>query len=271
MVNSTSSASPWWTASTMCCVFWRSSVVACTVKTYSVISPLPSTVVAPTSPMVFGCFSSLLESIALLFPCYYSGKIKCSITKAALLSLAETSMADNYHLDQSDGKRYSVDPGDSAFGSISSSYSPKSSYGFRSAQQFSNNSNSMNMCRQSSTSPNTFPESNRTGQTNHTSEDQFSFCTDGFVLPLGGYNTPSESQESKAAPNKDPTTWTVEDVVWFIRDADPQALGPHADVFRKHVSCSLHTPLLKTDLDNVQGVVFCNTFLICRDVPITFF
>lgn len=28
----------------------------------------------------------------------------------------------------------------------------------------------------------------------------------------------------------------MEDVVWFIRDADPQALGPHTDVFRKHVS-----------------------------------
>lgn len=47
---------------------------------------------------------------------------------------------------------------------------------------------------------------------------------------------PSESQESKAPANKDPTTWSVDDVVWFIRDADPQALGPHADIFRKHVS-----------------------------------
>lgn len=73
-------------------------------------------------------------------------------------------MAEDYHLDQSDGKRYSVDPGDSAFGSISSSYSPKNSYGFRSSQQFSNGSASMSMCRQSSTSPNTFPESNRTGR-----------------------------------------------------------------------------------------------------------
>lgn len=72
-------------------------------------------------------------------------------------------MADDYHLDQSDGKRYSVDPGDSAFSSISSSYSPKSTYGFRSSQQFSNGSASM--CRQSSTSPNAFPESNRTGMT----------------------------------------------------------------------------------------------------------
>lgn len=71
-------------------------------------------------------------------------------------------MTEDYHLDQSEGKRYSVDPGDSAFGSISSSYSTKS-YGFPSAQQFSNGPASMSMCRQSSTSPNSFPESNRTG------------------------------------------------------------------------------------------------------------
>lgn len=61
---------------------------------------------------------------------------------------------------------------------------------------------------------------------------------------MSGYNAPSESQESKAPPNKDPSTWSVEDVVWFIRDADPQALGPHSDVFRKHVSTRclvLHT------------------------------
>lgn len=77
---------------------------------------------------------------------------------------AETSMAEDYHLDQSDSKRYSVDPGDSAFSSISSSYSPKSSYGFRSSQQFSNGSAPMGMCRQTSSSPNTFLESNRTGK-----------------------------------------------------------------------------------------------------------
>lgn len=149
-------------------------------------------------------------------------------------------MTEDYHLDQSDGKRYSVDPGDSAFGSISSSYSPKSSYGFRSSQQFSSGSASMNMCRQSATSPNTFPESNRTGErrsqgalTSQRSKGKNLFVS--FPLP-GGYNASPESQESKAPPNKDPSTWSVEDVVWFIRDADPQALGPHADIFRKHVS-----------------------------------
>lgn len=57
-----------------------------------------------------------------------------------------------------------------------------------------------------------------------------------FFFIFLGYNAPSESQESKAPANKDPTTWSVDEVVWFIRDADPQALGPHADIFRKHVS-----------------------------------
>uniref|UniRef100_A0A3B3U721 SAM domain-containing protein n=1 Tax=Poecilia latipinna TaxID=48699 RepID=A0A3B3U721_9TELE len=127
-------------------------------------------------------------------------------------------------------KRYSVDHGDSAFGSISSSYSSKSSYGFRSSQQFSGGSGSMSMCRQ----PSTFVPP--TGvKTPHS------------VLS-GGYNVSPESQESKAPANKDPTTWSVEDVVWFIRDADPQALGPHADIFRKHEIDGNALLLLKSDM-----------------------
>ena len=45
-----------------------------------------------------------------------------------------------------------------------------------------------------------------------------------------------DSGECKRPAGKDPSSWGVEDVVWFIKDADPQALGPHADAFRKHVS-----------------------------------
>lgn len=152
-------------------------------------------------------------------------------------------MAEDYHLDQSDGKRYSMDPGESAFGSISSSYSPKS-YGFRSSQQFTNGSASMSMCRQSATSPSTFPESNRTGEKSQKDEKpkipsvflSLLYVNVCSFVPPGGYSAASESQDSKAPSNKDPTTWSVDDVVWFIRDADPQALGPHSDVFRKHVS-----------------------------------
>ena len=125
------------------------------MRTSSVISPSPSTVAAPTSQMVLVHFD--LSSCANINKCF-------QLILTLTLSVAETSMADDYHLDQSDGKRYSMDPGESAFSSISSSYSPKSSYGFRSSQQFSNGSASMSMCRQSSTSPSTFPESNRTGE-----------------------------------------------------------------------------------------------------------
>lgn len=157
--------------------------------------------------------------------------------------LAETSLTEDYHLDQTDGKRYSLDPGDSAFGSISSSYSPKS-YGFRSSQQFSSGPASMSMCRPSATSPSSFPESNRTGGEFWKQQIRISEVRNSsrynkakyFLDLILGYSAPSESQESKAPANKDPTTWSVDDVVWFIRDADPQALGPHADIFRKHVS-----------------------------------
>lgn len=45
-----------------------------------------------------------------------------------------------------------------------------------------------------------------------------------------------DSGECKRPAGKDPSSWGVEEVVSFIKDADPQALGPHTDAFRKHVS-----------------------------------
>ncbi|KAM9433932.1 sex comb on midleg-like protein 4 isoform 1-T1 [Salvelinus alpinus] len=142
---------------------------------------------------------------------------------ASYQSEAETSMPEEYLLDPSD-KRYSMDPGDSAFSAISSSYSSKPSYGFRSSQQFPNSSSPMGMCRQTS-SPNTFLEGNRIA-----------------------YNPSQDSQESKVPPSKDPSTWSVEDVVWFIRDADPHSLGPHVDIFRKHEIDGNALLLLKSEM-----------------------
>ncbi|XP_049596812.1 sex comb on midleg-like protein 4 [Syngnathus scovelli] len=137
---------------------------------------------------------------------------------------AETSLAEDYRHEQSEGKRYpAAEHRESAFGSISSSSyssSPKSSYGFRSSQQFGNASA---VSRQSSGSPGAFVESNRAG---------------AYV-----------AQESKGpSPGKDPSTWSVDDVVWFIRDADANALGPHADVFRKHEIDGNALLLLKSDM-----------------------
>lgn len=152
-------ASLWWTASTMCFVFSRSFVAACTVKTSSAISPLASAAVDPISQMVSFFLPLRVEVINKMHRfCTHPVFLWLSIWV-----LAETSMTEDYHGDQSEAKRYSVDHGDSAFGSISSSYSSKSSYGFRSSQQFSSSSGAMTMCRQPTSSPNMFPDGNRTG------------------------------------------------------------------------------------------------------------
>uniref|UniRef100_A0A3B5L0H6 SAM domain-containing protein n=1 Tax=Xiphophorus couchianus TaxID=32473 RepID=A0A3B5L0H6_9TELE len=134
-------------------------------------------------------------------------------------------------------------------------YSSKSSYGFRSSQQFSGGLGSVSMCRQPASSPNMFPDGNRTGERppQHKPVLVLTFVPPrGVKTPhsvlSGGYNVSPESQESKAPANKDPTTWSVEDVVWFIRDADPQALGPHADIFRKHEIDGNALLLLKSDM-----------------------
>nr|KAF6463057.1 Scm polycomb group protein like 4 [Molossus molossus] len=43
-----------------------------------------------------------------------------------------------------------------------------------------------------------------------------------------------DGQDGRRPRSRNPSTWTVEDVVWFVKDADPQALGPHVELFRKH-------------------------------------
>ncbi|XP_021231054.1 polycomb protein SCMH1 isoform X2 [Numida meleagris] len=47
--------------------------------------------------------------------------------------------------------------------------------------------------------------------------------------------------------SRDPSCWTVEEVMQFIREADPQ-LGPHADLFRKHEIDGKALLLLRSDM-----------------------
>lgn len=63
-------------------------------------------------------------------------------------------------------------------------------------------------------------------------------------LPLLHPAYSPDSGECKRPAGKDPSGWGVEEVVSFIKDADPQALGPHADAFRKHVSIFYTSHLL---------------------------
>ncbi|XP_044290759.1 polycomb protein SCMH1 isoform X3 [Varanus komodoensis] len=46
---------------------------------------------------------------------------------------------------------------------------------------------------------------------------------------------------------RDPSAWTVENVMQFVREADPQ-LGPHADLFRKHEIDGKALLLLRSDM-----------------------
>uniref|UniRef100_A0A674MNL8 SAM domain-containing protein n=1 Tax=Takifugu rubripes TaxID=31033 RepID=A0A674MNL8_TAKRU len=57
-----------------------------------------------------------------------------------------------------------------------------------------------------------------------------------------------DSGECKRPAGKDPSSWGVEEVVSFIKDADPQALGPHTDAFRKHEIDGDALLLLKSEM-----------------------
>ncbi|XP_054992498.1 sex comb on midleg-like protein 4 isoform X2 [Sorex araneus] len=54
--------------------------------------------------------------------------------------------------------------------------------------------------------------------------------------------------DARRLRGRNPSTWTVEDVVWFVKDADPQSLGPHVELFRKHEIDGHALLLLKSDM-----------------------
>ncbi|XP_006762632.1 PREDICTED: polycomb protein SCMH1 isoform X12 [Myotis davidii] len=56
-----------------------------------------------------------------------------------------------------------------------------------------------------------------------------------------------ESRDASRVSGRDPSSWTVEDVMQFVREADPQ-LGPHADLFRKHEIDGKALLLLRSDV-----------------------
>ncbi|XP_049710406.1 polycomb protein SCMH1-like [Elephas maximus indicus] len=56
-----------------------------------------------------------------------------------------------------------------------------------------------------------------------------------------------ECRDGSRLSGRDPSSWTVEDVMQFVRGADPQ-LGPHADLFRKHELDGKALLLLRSDV-----------------------
>ncbi|XP_056151025.1 sex comb on midleg-like protein 4 [Lampris incognitus] len=134
---------------------------------------------------------------------------------------AETSMPDDFLCDPVDSKRYAVDPSDSAFSVMTSQFQPKHSYTYRGS---SSCSSPTGLYRQASC-PAGFQEGNR-----------------------NAYSPVPEVGEYKHPSGKDPSRWGVEEVVWFIKDADPKALGPHVEAFRKHEIDGDALLLLKSEM-----------------------
>ncbi|NXG66453.1 SCML4 protein, partial [Hemiprocne comata] len=156
------------------------------------------------------------------------------------MEAAETVIPEDYLVDPSNTKRYSLDPTDPAFGCMGSMSTMRqspadgrpaggssSSCSHRPAQMSSGGSSSTGLRHQTSSPAmnGTYLEGNRSA------------------------SSPSPEQQDAAQPSsKNPLTWTVDDVVWFVKDADPHALGPHVELFRKHEIDGNALLLLKSDM-----------------------
>ncbi|XP_065553867.1 polycomb protein SCMH1 isoform X2 [Lathamus discolor] len=66
-------------------------------------------------------------------------------------------------------------------------------------------------------------------------------------LSSGGSERYLGARDVSRLSGRDPSSWTVEEVMQFIREADPQ-LGPHADLFRKHEIDGKALLLLRSDM-----------------------
>ncbi|NXA45349.1 SCML4 protein, partial [Nothocercus julius] len=155
------------------------------------------------------------------------------------MEAAETSIPEGYLADPANSQRYSADPADSACSCVGSMYGPRPSpdgrlaggsspaCGHRPAQGSSGGSSATGL-RHPTSSPTrngSYPEGNRSA------------------------SSPSPERQDMARPSsKNPLTWTVDDVVWFVKDADPHALGPHVELFRKHEIDGNALLLLKSDM-----------------------
>uniref|UniRef100_A0A3B4AZP4 SAM domain-containing protein n=1 Tax=Periophthalmus magnuspinnatus TaxID=409849 RepID=A0A3B4AZP4_9GOBI len=72
-----------------------------------------------------------------------------------------------------------------------------------------------------------------------------------YAAPLSPKHLRTEahpSEEREGVPSKNPSSWTIEEVMQFVRDADPMALAPHAELFRKHEIDGRALMLLRSDM-----------------------
>ncbi|KAM9005076.1 sex comb on midleg-like protein 4 isoform 2-T2 [Sarcophilus harrisii] len=191
----------------------------------------------------------LQQVVQACIDCAYQQKTVFSLVKQGYggeMVSAKTVISEDYLLDPVGMKRYSVDPSNSAFSCMGSSSS---------SSLYSGRLSSGDGCLgrglpTSSCSHRSGPMSSSGPSTVGLRHQASSLMRNGTYLEGNkSASSPSPDGQDAARPaSKNPSTWTVEDVVWFVKDADPQALGPHVELFRKHEIDGNALLLLKSDM-----------------------
>ncbi|NXR31689.1 SCMH1 protein, partial [Zosterops hypoxanthus] len=140
-----------------------------------------------------------------------------------------------------------LDPMDSALNSVNSSSHSRSSRdfrlpGYRHLHQPSSLSQGSTSALRRLSSGGAVHAGSRTCTSSSSAFGQQELCvaSPGSDRYLG-------SRDVARLSSRDPSSWTVEEVMQFIRESDPQ-LGPHADLFRKHEIDGKALLLLRSDM-----------------------
>ncbi|XP_032298237.1 sex comb on midleg-like protein 2 [Coturnix japonica] len=90
----------------------------------------------------------------------------------------------------------------------------------------------------------TFPDTGILGPRNQTQVELIHLAASSTTGP----DLSSLKREPSRISNKDPSTWSIEEVMRFVKEADPQALAPHAELFRRHEIDGKALLLLRSDM-----------------------
>ncbi|NXC57053.1 SCMH1 protein, partial [Aleadryas rufinucha] len=140
-----------------------------------------------------------------------------------------------------------LDPMDSALNSVNSSSHSRSSRdyrlpGYRHLHQPSSLSQGSTSALRRLSSGGAVHVGSRTCASSGSAFGQWDLC-----VPSPGSDRYLGSRDVSRLSSRDPSSWTVEEVMQFIRESDPQ-LGPHADLFRKHEIDGKALLLLRSDM-----------------------